>query len=206
MRINDSFEQLMFDLKSVSNNKSDQGSKFEKLMQKYFLTSPLYSEIYEQVWLWKDFPYANTHDIGIDLVAKLRDRNAFCAIQCKYYDVNNYVSKEDVDTFLSASGKAFYIDGNEHRYSERIIVSTTDKWTSNAEETIRGQLPSVTRIRLQDLKDSGIDWDSFTLDKIESMKVCTKKKERSHQKEAIAAVIEGFDKFDRGKLVMACGT
>lgn len=206
MRTTDSFEQLMFDLRKASQSKSDQGTKFELLMQRYFLTSPLYSEIYEQVWRWSEFPYANTHDIGIDLVAKLRDKDEFCAIQCKFYDVNNYVSKDDVDTFLSASGKAFYIDGVEHRYTERIIVSTTDKWTSNAEETIIGQLPPVNRIRLQDLKDSGIDWDSFTLDKIDDMKVCAKKKERPHQIEAIDAVINGFKSSDRGKLIMACGT
>lgn len=206
MHLNDSFEQLMFDLISVSQSKSDQGSKFELLMQKYFLTSPLYSEIYEKVWTWKEFPYTNTHDIGIDLVAKLRDKDEFYAIQCKFYDVNNYVSKDDVDTFISASGKAFYIDGVEHRFSGRIIVSTTDKWSSNAEETIIGQLPPVTRIRLQDLKDSGIDWDSFTLDKIEDMKVRSKKKERPHQIEAIDAVINGFKESERGKLIMACGT
>lgn len=206
MQINDSFEQLMLDLRSVSQSKSDQGSKFERLMKKYFLTSPLYSEIFEEVWLWSEFPYANTHDIGIDLVAKVRDKDEFYAIQCKFYDVNNSVSKDDVDTFISASGKAFYIDGVEHRYSGRIIVSTTDKWSSNAEETINGQLPPINRIRLQDLKDSGIDWDSFTLDKIEEMKVCSKKKERPHQVEAIDAVINGFKDSERGKLIMACGT
>ena len=200
------FEQLMIDLRSSSQSKSDQGSKFEILMQAYFLTSSLYSEIYEQVWLWHEFPYSDTHDVGIDLVAKLRDKDEFCAIQCKFYDENNSVSKDDVDTFLSASGKAFYIDGVEHRYSERIIVSTTDKWSSNAEETIVGQLPPVTRIRLQDLKDSEIDWDSFTLDKVENMKVCSKKKERPHQIEAIDAVINGFKEAERGKLIMACGT
>ena len=206
MQIKDSFGQLMLDLRNASVSKSDQGTKFERLMKKYFLTSPLYSEIYEEVWLWSEFPYSDSHDIGIDLVAKRRDFDEYCAIQCKFYDVNNTVSKEDVDTFISASGKAFYVDGAEHRYSERIIVSTTDKWSSNAEKTIIGQLPPVNRIRLQDLKDSGIDWDSFTLDKIENMKVCSKKKERPHQKEAIEAVVNGFKESERGKLIMACGT
>lgn len=206
MRENNGFEQMILDLRKRSINKNDQGSKFELLMQKYFLTSSLYSEIYEKVWLWNEFPYASTHDIGIDLVAKLRGKDEFCAIQCKFYNEANSVSKDDVDTFLSASGKAFYVDGVMHRFSERIIVSTTDKWSSNAETTIIGQLPPVTRIRLQDLKDSGIDWDSFTLDKIDDMKVCSKKKERPHQIEAIKAVINGFKQAERGKLIMACGT
>ena len=206
MRITDSFEQLMFDLRKASHSKSDQGTKFEKLMQRYFLTSPLYSEIYEQVWLWSEFPYSTTHDIGIDLVAKLRDKDEFCAIQCKFYDENNSVSKDDVDTFLSASGKAFYINGVAYRYSERIIVSTTDKWSSNAEETINGQLPPVNRIRLQDLKDCGVDWEHFSLDRIEDMRLTAKKEVRKHQEKAIDAVINGFNESDRGKLIMACGT
>lgn len=112
-------------------------------------------------------------------MAKLRDKDEYCAGQCKFYDENNSVSKDDVDTFISASGKAFYIDGKEHRYTERIIVSTTDQWSSNTEETIIGQLPPINRIRLQDLKDSGIDRDDFSLDRIEEMKVCTKKKRAS---------------------------
>lgn len=55
MQINDSFEQLMLDLRSVSRSKRDQGTKLELLMQKYFQTSPLYSEIYEQVWRYKEY-------------------------------------------------------------------------------------------------------------------------------------------------------
>ena len=202
----DSFDQLVFELRKASKSKSEQGTKFELFMQKFFKTNQLYSDLYEEVWLWKEFPYANYHDIGIDLVAKRRGLNEFCAIQCKFYDENSAVSKDDVDTFLSASGKAFYIDGVEHRYSQRLIVSTTDKWSSNAEETIKGQLPQVNRIRLKDLKESGIDWDSFSLDRIEDMKPSEKKKPRPHQIEAIDAVMEGFKEADRGKLIMACGT
>lgn len=55
MQINDSFELLMLDLRSVSRSKGDQGTKFELLMQKYFQTSPLYSKIYEQVWRYKEY-------------------------------------------------------------------------------------------------------------------------------------------------------
>lgn len=59
MHIEDSFEQLMFDLKSASQSKSDQGSKFERLMKKYFLTSPLYSEISIDCFfvLMRQYPY-----------------------------------------------------------------------------------------------------------------------------------------------------
>ena len=206
MGIDDSFYQLMKKLKTVSQSKSDQGSKFEMIIKKILLTCPIYAALYDQVWLWSDFPYANTHDIGIDLVAKRKEKEEFCAIQCKFYDESHYVSKSDIDTFISASGKSFYINGKEYRYSERIIFSTTDKWSLNAEETIIGQLPAVTRIRLEDLKESGVDWESFSFDNIDGMKVCAKKKPYPHQIEAIEAVTHGFEQADRGKLIMACGT
>lgn len=200
------FLQLLDDMRNSAQNKREQGTKFERLMQKVFQTSPLYADIYEKVWLWSEFTYAETNDIGIDLVAKKRDVDEYTAIQCKFYDEKTTVLKDDVDTFLSASGKAFYINGEEYRYSERIIVSTSDKWSANAESTISGQLPQVTRIRVQDLQECGIDWSSFTLDSLTDMQKSPKKSPRPHQIEAIQAVIEGLKTASRGKLIMACGT
>lgn len=203
----DSFDNLLCELKSLSQNKSQQGAFFELLMKKYFMTSPLYSEMFEIVWMWPEFPYnGGKHDTGIDIVAKKKNCDEYCAIQCKFYSEDNTVAKSDVDTFISASGKPFYIDGKEVRYSDRIIVSSTDKWTSTAEETIEGQIPPVTRIRLKDLRDSGIDWDSFSLNNINDMKRSERKQERPHQVNAIQAVTNGFLSADRGKLIMACGT
>lgn len=202
----ESFLKLLDDMRNSSQSKREQGTKFEKLMQKVFRTSPLYAEMYDKVWLWSEFPYADTNDIGIDIVVKKRDKDEYTAIQCKFYDDNNPISKGDVDTFLSASGKALYIGDKEYRYSERIIVSTNDKWSSNAESTIVGQLPPVTRIRIQDLQECGINWNSFTLDNIASMQKSPKKMPRPHQIEAIQAVIDGLKTANRGKLIMACGT
>ena len=107
-------------------------------------------------WTWNEFPYnENKHDYGIDLVAKVHGTDEYHAIQCKFYKEEHAVSKEDVDTFLSASGKPFNINGIQIRFSGRIIISTTDKWTSTANEIIEGQIPPVNRIRLQDLKEAG---------------------------------------------------
>ena len=201
------FEQLLMDFKGMSQSKAQQGALFERLMKKYFLTCPLYTEMFESVWTWVEFPYnGGKHDTGIDLVAKKKDFEEYYAIQCKFYDENNQVSKPDVDTFLSASGKPFFIDGRPVRYSERIIVSTTDKWSSTAEDTIEGQLPPVHRIRLKDLKESGIDWDSFSLSNVEDMKRSERKELRPHQKDAVDAILSGFQSADRGKMIMACGT
>lgn len=201
------FERLLAYIKGMSRNTSEQGTWFENFMKHVFLTSPIYKEMYENVWMWTEFPYnGGRHDYGIDLVAKARNIDEYYAIQCKFYDDEHSVSKSDVDTFLTASGKPFYIKGTPVRYAGRVIVSTTDKWSSTANDIIEGQIPAVSRIRLKDLKEIGIDWDSVSVDNPSSMKQSKKKVVRPHQKTAIVDVLEGFKTADRGKLIMACGT
>ena len=176
-------------------------------MKQYFKTAKPYDEMLSDVWTWTEFPYREGQpDTGIDLVAKTRDTNDFWAIQCKFYSEKYSVTKDDVDTFLSASGKSFKVEGIDTRYSNRIVVSTTDKWSSNAENTIIGQIPKVTRIGLNELINSSVDWNSFTLDNISAMRNMAQKELRPHQVEALKAVTEGFKSADRGKLIMACGT
>lgn len=80
------FEQLLLDFKSMGQSKAQQGTLFELLMKKYFLTCPLYAETFEAVWTWAEFPYnGGKHDTGIDLIAKKREFDEYCAIQCKFY-------------------------------------------------------------------------------------------------------------------------
>lgn len=204
----DGFDKILAQLRAASTSKSNQGTMMERLIKQFLLVSPLYSRVYDKVWLWTEFPYnGNQHDLGIDLVAHIRgEDDGYCAVQVKFYDETHAVQKADVDTFLSASGKPFYIGGVPVYFQQRLLVSTTDKWSETANNTIIGQRPPVNRIRLKDLRDSGIDWDSFTLDSIESMKQAPKKQPRPHQREAIKSVLSGFAEHDRGKLIMACGT
>lgn len=204
----DGFDKILAQLRAASTSKSNQGTMMERLIKQFLLVSPLYSRVYDKVWLWTEFPYnGDQHDLGIDLVAHIRgEDDGYCAVQVKFYDETHAVQKADVDTFLSASGKPFYIGGVPVYFQQRLLVSTTDKWSETANNTIIGQRPPVNRIRLKDLRDSGIDWDSFTLDSIESMKQAPKKQPRPHQREAIKSVLSGFAEHDRGKLIMACGT
>jgi predicted helicase len=85
-------------------------------------------------------------------------------------------------------------------------VSTTDKWNRNAESAIEGQTIPVSRISLADLAESPIDWTEFSLSRPDLIRLRPKKTPRPHQEEAIAAVIEGYETEDRGKMIMACGT
>ncbi len=200
MEINDLIEQL----RHTFSNERDKGTAFEELICNYFKYDPVYASQISDVWMWKDFPYRDAiSDIGIDLVAQTKD-DEFWAIQCKFYEENTTVSKSDVDSFLSASSKKFYYNDELNSFSARIIVSTSSKYGKNAEAVLENQNPPVTRIGMQDLVDSSIDWSLF----FETKKIVLKEKytPRPHQEEAIADVIEGFKTHDRGKLIMACGT
>jgi predicted helicase len=189
---------ILEEFRETATSPRDLGDKFERLMVQYFETDPLYKEHFSKVWLWMDFPKRNNApDTGIDLVAEERDTGDYCAIQCKCYGPNHILQKPDIDSFFTASGTDLF--------KKRIIVSTTDKWSKHAEDTLNNQQIPVTRLTLHDLANSPIDWSKFSLKKPQ-LKLKPKKQIRPHQQTALDKVIAGFAESDRGKLIMACGT
>ncbi len=176
------------------------GTSFERLVRQFLLTDPRYAERFDEVWMWSDWPQRGARpDHGIDLVARERETGKLCAIQCKFYDPQTgVITKNDVDSFLAESGTG--------EFTSRLFVSTTEHWNSAAEETVSRQAIPVSRIGLEDLFNSTIDWDSFSLETPEVMVRTGGKSLREHQKRALDAVSAGLSTADRGKLIMACGT
>ena len=160
---------------------------------------PLYVARFSDVWLWQDWPgRKGKTDTGIDLVARERDTGNLVAIQCKFYDPDHILQKADIDTFFTSSGK--------RGFASRLLVSTTDRWSKHAEDALNEQHLPVTRLRVQDLDESAVDWSKFSLAIPDTVHLRSKKKLRKHQKMAIAKVTAGLQTRDRGKLIMACGT
>ena len=178
------------------------GAEFERFVKRYFKTEPYYASQFSDVWLWGECPFARGNDVGIDLVART-NFGEYVAIQAKCYQPGTQVDKADVDTFLSASGKQIVPDGKATYYSARIIIATNDNWTSHASEAIVGQQIPVTRIGLAQIQDSAIDWERFFAG---VKKAIVKKSVRRHQDAAIKDVVKGFERHERGQLIMACGT
>ena len=89
--------------------------------------------------------------------------NEYWAIQCKFYDETREISKSDVDTFLATSSKMFDVEGHLTKYSYRLIISTTVKYSTNAEDALQNQDPPVGRIGIDDLRNSEIDWEKYSL-------------------------------------------
>lgn len=156
---------------------------------------------YEKVWHYKDWAkehsgYA-TNDIGIDLVAKLRNADGYCAIQCKCYHEDHVISKQDLDSFISAS--------STDDFSRLLLVDTsTQDIGKNAQAVFDNLNKEYIRIPTQELEDSRIDWLTYVRE--DRVRLASKKDLRDHQKLALKAVREGLAKSDRGKLIMACGT
>ncbi len=193
--------ELMNKLRLLSSSKREQGTAFEYMMATYLMTDPLFESRFEKIFLWRDWPdrpsELDTGDIGIDLVGVERD-GGYCAIQCKFFEESKTISKEDLDSFLSLSSKEIF--------TARLIISTSDRWGDNALKVIANQRPSVQRIGLSELINSPIDWVRFDPDNPDYLPRQNRKSPLPHQLDAISAVKKGFEQYDRGKLIMACGT
>lgn len=202
------FSQILNKFRKRAFSERDKGYRFERLIQAYLKTTALYANLFEKVWLWTEFPFHDQFggkDIGIDLVAKTFS-DEYWAIQCKCFSEESYINKGDVDSFLSTSGKTFEIEGEIVAFAQRLWISTTNKWNSTAELTIKNQTPSVIRLNLIDLESDDVDWEKLeqgVFGKASRPKPFTIKK---HQQKALDKVREYFKTHDRGKLIMACGT
>jgi predicted helicase len=190
-------------IRATSATNHERGSRFEQLIHAYLGVDPTWAEQFSKVWLWADWPgaAANKQDTGIDLVAQDRETGGFCAIQCKFYEPDHTVSKADIDSFFTASGKG--------GFTRRMIISTTEKWGPHAEEALEDQQIPVTRLGLSDIAASPIDWrfsaPGGAAVEIE-LDLRAKKQPRPHQIDALNAVFAGFASHGRGRLIMACGT
>jgi predicted helicase len=192
-------EAVLSGIRDAAASERDKGTAFERLVRAYLTQDFMWREKFSDVWMWSDWPHrAGRGDAGIDLVGKDAETGELWAIQAKFYDPSYALQKGDIDSFFTESGK--------EPFSQRLIVSTTDHWSSKAEEALDGQQIPVTRLRLMDLADSTIDWSTYTADQTAPPKHFEPRSLRPHQRKALEDVVAGFAASDRGKLIMACGT
>lgn len=204
------FQQILEKYRKISYSERDKGDRFERLMQAFLQSYPVYRNELERVWMWNEFPGRDSlggNDVGIDIVARTYSGD-YWAIQCKCYDENTKIDKAAVDTFLSTSSRSFIDEeGRTQRFSFRLWIDTTrNGFTSNAQEAFVNQDIQTKRLGYGELLSADIDWNE--LDKgITGEAVLTNKKTiRPHQQEAIDRAHEYFKTKERGKLIMACGT
>ena len=196
-----SFEEVLAALRAEAGSQSEKGTLFERLM--VAVLPQLQEREVKDCWLWSEWPNRGritglgANDIGIDLIAE-KNNGELVAVQCKFYESERNLPKGEVDKFLSASSKDWV--------SERLLISTTDNFSKNLEDTFKGQQIEVQRLNIKSLDtDYSIDWDRANPLKTK-VKGPAKKELFERQKEGLKKVLSGFKQADRGKLIMACGT
>lgn len=181
--------------RETAESEADKGTKFERATRFYLKNDPLWQARFDEVWMWKDAPTNNGHDIGIDLVARDAEDGSYWAIQCKCYDERSTLDCQTVSTFYGATG-------NKGAYGHNMLVSTTEHISSHLDQVATEW--GTVRLFPSEMSEADIDWDAF-LDGRSAVK-----RElydpRPHQRIAIDDCIKGFEEYDRGKLIMACGT
>lgn len=193
-------DALLDEYRARAKSEREKGTLFEELTRQFLLHDARFAHQFKEIYLWSEWPEHRTGDTGIDLVAiPVRGGEGPVAIQCKFYALGHRIQKADIDSFLSASGK--------EPFGRRIVVDTSGApWGKNAQDAIEGQQIPVSRITLADLRDSDIDWRTYSLGSTQAPKTRERKVPRDHQVRARSAVMAGFEEHDRGTMVMACGT
>lgn len=179
----------------LSPDKNVRGRQFEAICRWFLEQDPVYSRELRRVWLWKDWPGRWGPDAGIDLVAEPHNGGLW-AIQAKAYDPAHTITKADADTFLSESARP--------EFAFRLLIATTNRVGKTARRTIEHQEKPASLLLRGDLERAEVKWPK-TPDDMRAPPQ-PRKRPRPHQREAIDAIIAGFDDHDRGQMIMACGT
>ncbi|GHU57395.1 hypothetical protein FACS189442_6360 [Spirochaetia bacterium] len=198
------FETVIQKCRDTAFSERDKGYRFERLMQEYLKSDPLYAALWTNVWLWSDFPARKDFsgkDTGIDLVTRTVYGD-YWAVQCKCYKEDTRITKPMVDTFLSTSGKSFYDvlePGKKVRFSCRLWLDTTIAgFNPEAESTIKGQSPEVIRRGYLDLANAPVDWAKLDKGNFGEQAVKKRYNPKPHQQTAIDQTHEYLKTADRG--------
>ena len=170
------------------------GGDFEWLCKWFLENAPRYRGQFERIWLWSDWPDRWGTDAGIDIVAQTRTGELW-AIQAKADHPDRAITKREIDSFLSES--------NRSQFAYRLLMATTDDIGATARRTLHGQEKTVGLVLRGHFLAEEVRWPvqiGATAAKLPRWKA------RPHQATAIKAVVNGFRAYDRGRLIMACGT
>lgn len=182
--------------KSLDSDIAKRGRQFEQFVKWFLTTDPEWSTQIDQVWLWDQWPGRWGADCGIDLVFRHKNGENW-AVQAKCYAPDYYITKHDVDKFLSES--------NRKCIDHRLLIATTDLIGGNAKQVCDAQEKPIVRFLLSDFERSELEYPA-NISALAQGKRRAAPRPREHQIEAVIASAQGLHSADRGQLIMACGT
>ena len=181
-------------IRSLDSDPHRRGKQFEKIVKWWLQNDPIHSRDVKKVWLWDEWPDRPGPDVGIDLVAELKD-GSLVAVQAKCFDSERDIPKSELDSFISAA--------SPRKYGRRMLVASTDGLSTNARRMLHDN--HVTQVMFSYLDSLQEFWPSTFLS-LGGPRTISKWGPRTHQSLAIHDVTEGLRKASRGQLIMACGT
>ena len=187
---------------SEYNKERHKGTAFEELCIQFLAHEKVYADSLEPVMPYGEWARERgltESEYGIDLVARRKDADGWCAIQCKMYREGAMLPSTEVNKFITASGKA--------PFTRRILIDTTGTpLTRPMQELLAGQYVPVTHITLDDLHRSTVDWDRFA----ETGEMVLREEIHNlypFQQECLEKVLQDLqEKGSKGTVQMACGT
>ena len=191
-----SLDDVLESFRRFAGSEAEKGALFERLIKRFFEVDPIYSQQFDRIWLWYEWPGRDgAPDGGVDLVAERAD-GGLCAIQCKFYDDKVGVAYPAVTNFISEAQRI--------EADQRIFVCTTDKIAKRGLDTFKSSATFTTLLDIHALKERDIDWPDISSP--QDLSISTPRHSvRPDQREATDAVISGFSDHDRGKLILPCG-
>lgn len=193
MSVKSAFDEV---LESLGQNPQVKGKRFEEAIKWWLRHDKVWSNelLPESVLLWEESPFRNGPDIGIDLTAQDIFGNSW-AIQVKNWRESKALPKSEIDKFLSAS--------NTKSFTHRLLISSTEAISSNAQRAIEDQEKPCTIVLRSQLRESSA-WTLFDKDK--KATPVSLKSLYPHQADAVASVVRGLKDGGKGQLIMACGS
>ena len=157
---------------SMNPDEGTRGNEFEKTFVPWFLqTDPEWKSQIDHLWLWKDYPLRWGSDCGIDLV--FRDTNGKdWAVQAKCLNPDSYITKADINSFLSES--------SDKRIHGRLLIASTDRIGHNARQVIERQEKQVVLFLLDNFRKSEVEFPA-SLEKLLQGKRKDPKTPQPHQ-------------------------
>jgi len=200
-----SWEDIHQKIKSINNDDHLlAGNLFQYFCQAYYLTES--NSLHKDVWLFDDIPldikkklrFKPKLEKGVDLVIRSTE-GTFSAVQCKFKNDQRKKllwGKPDKLSHLFADGR--FCD-------DYIVFANTSAIDPYCEFKFHDRLTFVSFYELDSITEQRI---SKILSFLESGSIppSIKTPPYEFQLNAIAKVVEGFNKDNKGKLIMPCGS
>ena len=179
------------------------GALFEQFCQYFYLTEPKVKNDYKNVWRFHEAPFDVKEklgfgkvDHGVDLILEGLD-GVWSVVQCKFKNNQNskiYWTKDRLANLFADGDKAdrFIIFTNASGVDKHTASKKAEKLTI----VTSGALLNITTPTLEQIKKMAAGKP------IQPRKF---KKPKDYQKIAIDNVVNGFNKSDRGQLILPCG-